>query len=394
MRVGLLTTSFPRTPTDSAGSFVLGFAQALIARGATLDVLAPEPRERIAPIHEAGLEVTHVRYLSPRSLQRTFYGAGVPENLRRDPWAWLGLVPFTLALARHANRASASWDAIVSHWALPCALVAARVRGIKPHLAVLHSADVHVLCSMPNRTQLARSIARGASGLWFVTHTHRERFLALIPERDRDAVAVRSWVAPMGIEIPEVAPSEREQARRALGVTRFSVLALGRLVPVKGLDVLLRASRDRPWTLLIAGDGPERARLQAEAQRLRIDARFFGEVAGPQKRLLLTAADACVVPSRVLPNGRSEGVPVAMLEAMSFGLPIVASAVGGIREVLSDAGLLVPPDCPEPLASALERLRLDRSSYARASVSARDLAEQHRWNRAIEPAWAVLSALH
>src|SRR6266571_366989 len=124
MRIGLLTTSFPRTPHDSAGGFVLGFARALIERGTNVEVLAPEPREGIANIHEPGLEVRHVRYLWPRSFQHTFYGAGVPDNLRRNPLAWLGLVPFTLALARQARAATEHWDAIVSHWALPCALVA------------------------------------------------------------------------------------------------------------------------------------------------------------------------------------------------------------------------------------------------------------------------------
>jgi glycosyltransferase involved in cell wall biosynthesis len=395
MRVGLLTTSFPRTPHDSAGSFVLGFARALIERGARVEVLAPEPRECIAPIRESGLDVSHVRYLWPRSLQHTFYAAGAPDNLRRDPLAWLGPLPFTLALARRTRAASAQWDAIVSHWALPCALVAAHAARTKPHLAVLHSADVHALCRLPNRAHLAQRIARGADGLWFVTRAHRDRFLALLPVREREPARSRTRVAPMGIELPELAPGDRERARRKLALTRFSVLALGRQVPVKGIEVLLRASRDRSWTLLIAGEGPERRRWQAEALRLGVDAQFLGEVASTQKRLLLTAADAFALPSRVLSSGRSEGVPVALLEAMAFGLPIVASAVGGISELLPNdecAGLLVPPDQPEHLANALERLRLDPALRADMSARARDLAERHRWSRAIEPALSVLSA--
>jgi glycosyltransferase involved in cell wall biosynthesis len=394
MRVGLLTTSFPRTPDDSAGSFVRGFARALIGCGAKVEVLAPEPRECIAPLLEPSLAVRHVRYLRPRSLQRTFYGAGVPDNLRRDPLAWLGLVPFTVALAQHAHDRREHWDAIVSHWALPCALVAGRVAGARPHLAVLHSADVHALSRLPNRRYWAQCIARGANGLWFVTREHRGRFLELLPERERDAVRSRTLVAPMGIELPDIA-RDRERIRSDLGLSRFSVLALGRLVPVKGIDVLLRASRNRPWTLLIAGDGPERSRLEAEARRLRVDARFFGEVASAQKSLLLTAADAFALPSRVLPSGRSEGAPVALLEAMASGLPTVASAVGGIAELMPEhdlAGVLVPPDQPESLASALERLRLDAALRSDMGMRARELAARHRWSCAIEPALSVLSS--
>jgi glycosyltransferase involved in cell wall biosynthesis len=266
---------------------------------------------------------------------------------------------------------------------------------MKPHLAVLHSADVHALCRLPNRTHWAQRIARGANGLWFVTRAHCERFLALLPVHERELTQARTWVAPMGIELPERVSGDREQARRDLGLTRFTALALGRHVPVKGIDVLLRASRDRPWTLLIAGHGPERARWEAEARRLGVDARFLGEVASTQKRLLLMAADAFALPSRVLRSGRSEGSPVALLEAMAFGLPIVASAVGGIPELLprdDSAGMLVPPDQPEHLTNALERLRLDDALRANMGACARELAQKHRWSRAIEPALSVLSA--
>jgi glycosyltransferase involved in cell wall biosynthesis len=395
LRVGLLTTSFPRDASDSAGQFVLDFARALTARGCALHVLAPEPRECIGPIQEPELRVTHVRYLWPRALQRTFYGAGAPENLARDPCAWLGPVPFGVALARRTHAAREAWDAIVSHWALPCGLIAGELRGRRPHLAVLHSADVHALCRLPGRAHWARRIARAASGLWFVTHNHRDEFLALLDPALREPAANRSWSAPMGIELPRYEPSDRSRARQALGLSDFSVLALGRLVPIKGIDVLLRASAGRRISLLIAGDGPERARLTALARELGVDARFFGEVSGPDKTLLLTAADALVVPSRVLSNGRSEGVPVAMLEAMAHGLPIVASAVGGIGDVLpadESAGLLVIADHSAALGHALERVRDDRVWRTQAGVAAREIAERHAWNRVIEPALAVLTA--
>src|SRR5687768_12606658 len=99
MRVGLLTTSFPRFEGGIAGQFVLGFARALAARGHELSVLAPEPHERLTLPTWPGVRLRWLGYLRPRTLQRTFYGAGVPDNLRRDPRAWLGLLPFSAALA-------------------------------------------------------------------------------------------------------------------------------------------------------------------------------------------------------------------------------------------------------------------------------------------------------
>jgi glycosyltransferase involved in cell wall biosynthesis len=395
MRIGLLTTSFPRSADDSAGSFVLGFCRSLVRHGHSVDVLAPEPAEICPGIDEPGVSLHHVRYLWPRSLQRTFYGAGAPENLARDPRAWLGPLPFTLALTQRARALSERWDALVTHWALPCALVAAAIPKPMPHLAVLHSADVHALARLPGRSQLARRITRGAHGLWFVTHQHRARFSALLPEADRVTLEQRAWVSAMGIELPSRAadPLARERAREKLGLRRFSALALGRLVPIKGIDVLLRAAAGRDMSLIVAGAGPELAPLQALARTLHVDARFTGEVSGVAKTELLTAADAFVLPSRVLADGRSEGLPVALLEAMAHGLPVVASAVGGIVELVpgdQTAGLLVAPERPFELARALERARDDIAWRTQAVGIAREIAQRHGWDRLIMRALRVI----
>src|SRR5690348_2455743 len=99
MHIGLLTTSFPRFEGDVAGSFVLGFARALVARGHTLTVLAPEPLDRIEPPDFGStIAVRYVPYVRPRSLARTFYGAGVADNAK-NPLAWPGLLTFGPALA-------------------------------------------------------------------------------------------------------------------------------------------------------------------------------------------------------------------------------------------------------------------------------------------------------
>ena len=117
MRIGLLTTSFPRAERDVAGTFVLGFARALVAEGHSVEVLAPEPAEGgVAPAWP-GIDVRWVPYLRPRSLERTFYGAGVPDNLHADPRAWLGLAPFSVALLATASLRARRWEAYLSRWA-------------------------------------------------------------------------------------------------------------------------------------------------------------------------------------------------------------------------------------------------------------------------------------
>jgi len=174
-------------------------------------------------------------------------------------------------------------------------------------------------------------------------------------------VLISSAVDPDALR-PAVA---REVTRRELGVAEDEVvlLTLSSLVPRKGLDVLLDAlalfgeqdAAPRP-VLWIAGDGPERAALEARATRLGLEAgvRFLGRREDAPD--LLAACDVFVLPSR------AEGLGVAALEAMAVGRPVVASEVGGLGQAVVDerTGLLVPPGDARALAHAVGRVTSQR----------------------------------
>jgi glycosyltransferase involved in cell wall biosynthesis len=382
MRIGVLTTSFPRREHDVAGNFVLGLARALATRGHAIEVLAPEPSEGPGPPRWPGIEVRWIPYLRPRRWARTFYGAGVPDNLWREPTAWLGLAPFALALARAARHAARNWDALLSHWALPSACAAAYAREERPHVAILHSADVHLLEHLPARARWATHLARGASTLAFVSEAHRRRFLAVLPASLADATRARTCVQPMGVDAPPSDAIDRETARRALGVERFMLLGVGRLVPVKGFVEASRAFAPRgdlEWW--IAGDGPERSALERLARSSRARIRLVGEVHGDQKETLFRAADALVVPSRRLASGRTEGVPTVLAEAMVRGVPVVAARVGALAERVRHGrdGLVVDADDPDALIRAVDRLREDAALRAALGACARESAVRFTW---------------
>ncbi len=159
------------------------------------------------------------------------------------------------------------------------------------------------------------------------------------------------------------------------------LLFVGRLRIRKGVEVLLqalRALRDRPAgepaRLLIAGDGEHREALERTAATLGLGAsvRFLGRCEAGRVRGLLHGARALVVPSIY------EGMPLVVLEAMEAGVPVVASAVSGIPEVVEDGvtGWLVPPENPGALAKALESVLGDPSEAARRGAAGRLRIEQ------------------
>ncbi len=352
MRIGMPTTSYPSYRGDAAGAFVRTLAVALARRGHTIDIVAPSVgRDEL--LDDPGVRVHRVRY-APRLLERTFGRHGAPDNLAADLLAWPGALSFPLALARAIATHEPAWDAIVSHFVVPTSIVAGTFARGRPHVAIAHGTDAHVAASIPG---LARRVIASASTLVCVSLALAERLAA------KDAV-----IQAMGIDRDETRSMRCVDARRHAGLTGFAALSLSRLVPIKGIDVAIRGvARMRDIELVVAGEGPERGRLEALARSIGAPVRFVGQVEGEMRRALLAGADVFVAPSRAI-GTRVEGTPTSVLEALAAGLPIVGTRVSGIADAVShDAGLLSESSSPESIARDLEHLR--SSSELRRSLS-------------------------
>jgi glycosyltransferase involved in cell wall biosynthesis len=173
-------------------------------------------------------------------------------------------------------------------------------------------------------------------------------------ERTLRRAGVRSdklWMIPNGCrEVHGL--RDRGEARRVLGLPQAAAVIgfVGRLIRAKGADVLLRAAVSLPEDtyVSIVGDGPERGRLEIEVERLGLTGRvrFHGEIPGAAE--LMSAFDVFALSSR------TEGTPVTLLEAMWAGVPVVATAVGGVPDIVSPAeAVLVRREDALALASAL-----------------------------------------
>jgi glycosyltransferase involved in cell wall biosynthesis len=321
MRIGVVTTSYPRFAGDPAGNFVGEHVAALRALGHDVDVIAAgDGPDRVA--------------------SRLFYDGGAPDALERGG-GLLDAASFTARLAFAVARRARHWDRAIAHWLVPSALAALPAR--VPLTAIAHGGDIHTLARM----HLLRPalIALRHARLVFVS-------AELESIARRHGFAGESIVQSMGVDTARFAAIPRAPETPPI------VLVIARLVPIKGVDVALAAmARLRvPARLIVAGDGPER----------RASSEFIGAVDTAQRDQLLGRASVVAIPSRVLANGRSEGTPLVALEALAAGVPVVASAVGGLADL---PVTLVAPEDPDALARAIEKVLAAPPENLRASVA-------------------------
>lgn len=323
MKVVVLTTSYPRSPDDVVGRFVADAVEHVRANGVTVEVVSP------IMFRHFGIA----------------YGHGVVGNLRRRPWLVAALPAMLVSFARAARAATRDADLVHAHW-LPAGAVAALTG--RPFVVQLWGTDVALARRAP---RLARTILRRAR----LTICASQELAAAA--HDLGAHTVR--VIPSGVDVPETVGDPEEPPH---------ILYAGRLSAEKGVLQLLEATRGFP--LVVAGDGPLRERVP----------QALGWVVHDELLRLYERAAVVACPSL------REGFGMACAEAMAHGRPVVASAVGGLRDLVVDdeTGLSVPPGDVSALRAALERLLGDGELRRRLGAAARERArEQLSWDRAV-----------
>ena len=183
-----------------------------------------------------------------------------------------------------------------------------------------------------------------------------------------------------GVELPDAEPAPRPAGELVIG-------CLGRFSPEKGLDVLLRALPElKGVTAVLVGDGPDRAQLEQLARELDVADRVVLPGWQDQPAAHLRSFDVLVSPSR------SEALPLAILEAMLAGLPVVATDVGSVSEAVvpGKTGLLVRPDDAAALAGAIRTLRDDPDARRRLGERGGEVARERFTPEAMARAFEAL----
>ena len=370
MRILHVVTAFPRTPDDVIVPWLVELLKRLRAAGHEVAVLTSSYRGAPDQV-VSGIPVHRFRYF-PRRWERLTHDEAAPDRMRR------GLLYRVMAVCFVTAGMVAAWrlcrrqryDIIHVHWPFPLALLgwAAQRARPAPLVTTFYGVELRwVKTAMP----------------------YFKRFLAWAARRSDRVVAISSYTAdevreladvpidviPYTTSLPE--PGARAQRRSAGG--SFTVLFVGRLVERKGVhhlvDAISALPSDVDARLVIVGDGPERASLEARIRAKGLDGRIAlrGRVSDAALQDAYASADAVVLPAVVDRRGDTEGLGVVLLEAMNYGVPVVASEIGGITDIVEDgvSGLLVPPGDAAALAEALARVARDPALAARLGEAGR-----------------------
>jgi D-inositol-3-phosphate glycosyltransferase len=297
------------------------------------------------------------------------------------------LETFRQGVMAFADRGQAEYDLVHSHYWMSgwvgqtlgdCWKV--------PHVVMFHTLaeakNRHHLGEREPKYRIAgeRVVARGADAVIAASESERDTLI-----EEYGVSPQRILVIPCGVDTEMFRPSDTRAARKALGLDpkKPVLLFIGRIEPLKGIDVLVRASAQLDGNfqlLVVGGDEKDTMRiheLHTLAEELGVHGKVVFADAVPHEELAgyYNAASICVVPSYY------ESFGLVALEAMACGVPVIASRVGGLKETVRDGqtGYLVPWRCPEPFAERLDLLLTNEPLRASLGEEAREVAQRYRW---------------
>lgn len=359
-------------------TFVVREIEALIERGVDVRILSLKPalEKMVQPQAAALLDRVLHPASAPRTLAATlgvmlrrplltlkFLGTMMRELWRQPRTFAKSLVALSRALGRVGDIRAFNPQLLHAPWATCPATVAWFVSRLldRPYSFTSRAHDIFVEDHM-----MARKLESAALAVTITRHNVRymERWMPY------------PGATPVQVIHSSLNPSELPFVRS--GRLPHKLLSVGRLVPMKGFDVLMTAlselkSRGVEFTCTIIGEGPERSRLQRMSRSLGLQdlVEFPGAMAQTDVLGHMSEATLMVLPCVVTPQGQSDGIPNVLMESMAVGLPVVSTRISGIPELIKDGvnGRLVPTRDPGALADAVQTLIRNpgqRQSFAEA----------------------------
>ena len=372
MKVLTFSTLYPNAARPAHGIFVETRLRQLLASGQVeTTVVAPVPW---FPFTHPSFGAYAAQARAPRAETRNGIEVLHPR-FPVLPKIGMTLAPFLLYRAVRPlverTRRERGFDLIDAHYFYPDGVAAAMLaRDLDvPAVITARGSDINLIAQYRLPRRMIRWAARRAAAVVAVSQALKDKLVALGVERER------IHVLRNGVDLELFHANDRDSLRAELELRRPTLLSVGNLLAFKGHGLVIEALSLLPeCELVIAGDGPDRAAFEALARQCGVSARvrFVGSLDQQDLRRYYCAADALVLASS------REGWPNVLLEAMACGTPVIATAVGGVPEIVTsaDAGAVVK----ERSATALARAVRELLARPRERAATRRFAEQFGWD--------------
>ncbi|MDX1931845.1 MAG: glycosyltransferase family 4 protein [Capsulimonadales bacterium] len=382
MKICFVVSTYPRNEQDPAVPWLREYLRRLKDRGYDVRVFAPAFLG--SPHHEIdGIPVHRFRYFAAGKEDLT-HDAGAPTKIRRPGYLLLAIFyilcgAFGLARLHRRER----FDAIHVHWPFPHGLFGILATRLLPTRLVLsfHGAELLLARKFSFVNPVLRYCLRHADSVTCNSSYTASHIRALGTGTTVD-------VLPYGSPLPQRTPVHHHRPEK-------TILFVGRLIERKGVEYLLRAmpqvTQRIDASLVIVGNGPLLPELRDRAAELGIAhcVEFRTDVPEDELMTAYEESDIFVLPAIVDSRGDTEGLGVVLIEALSFHRPVVASAVGGITDVVlhNKTGLLVPEKNPDALADAIVEVLSDPTRAQKlAEQGYAHVSETFDWDRIMDRA--------
>lgn len=381
MRICIFTHTFPRFPGDTATPFMENLVRSFGELGHEVYVLVPFDPE-IKTQNRGPYRLLTYKYIFPNKLHILGYSRTFKASKTIGLATYL-IAPFMylfgfVALLRLVKKEKI--DIVNPHWLIPSGFLTRLVKLVTsvPYVASIPGADVHMGSENQVFRRMVGFASKGADfvvsdSAYYITQLNQ---LGFYPKK----VSIVRY----GVNTQDFKPTLKDKSllkKIGAGLPDRVVLAVGRMVSQKGFIYLVRAfvevSRKIPDSkLVIVGDGYEKARLEEEAKKLKIKNLILpGTVPYDQLIKFYNIADCFVMPSIKDKEGNLDASPVAMMEAMSCGIPVVATRFSGNEDLVlkGKTGFLVKEKDSKQIANAILRL-LRKENNKKVKEEVREIA--------------------
>ncbi|MBP5406814.1 glycosyltransferase family 4 protein [bacterium] len=386
MKIVSITTAFPRSDSDVLIPWIIRLITLLKEKGVETDVFTSSYCGRKSEISR-NINVFRFRYFF-RKWEKLSHDMSVPEKLKGNKLYFL-VLPFFMIFGMISACFYAKkndFDIIHVHFPFPLALFGMVMKSVskKPLVMTCHGSEVNMAKKNPVFRKIFNFMLKYADFITVNSTFMKNEVEKIIRNKN-------VGIIPMGAGIGEIAAKETVKKEQK---TKTKILFVGRLIEVKGVKYLIDAVKlldPEKFELHIAGDGPEREKLEKTAPENVI---FHGYQTGKNLEELYRNADVFVLPSIVDNAGYTEGLGTVLLEAANFSIPLIGTDVGGIPDIIIDGktGLLVPQKDPDALCRAIKTLAENRALCGKLTENAhKHVKDNFSWEVITEKFFEIYS---